>query len=157
MPVWCTWERDFLFATRRLKDEEAMTPVEPPGRGAIAASRVLDYIRQLRCGLGQGIAADAGHHVQAVYQSVTVRGDEFVSVPLTDDAYTHGMAVALPQEVRVAAPPGPGRPGNLSPPEGRFVPRPHANRTSDRRRAAYRSAASRSPIPTGAPEIYLLA
>lgn len=35
-----------------------------------------------------------------MYQSLTVRGDEFVSVRLTDDAYVRWIAIALPQEVR---------------------------------------------------------
>jgi hypothetical protein len=34
--------------------------------------------------------------LQSVYQSVTVRGHEFVGVRLTDDAYAHGFAIALP-------------------------------------------------------------
>ena len=48
--------------------------------------------------------------MQAVYESVTVRGEEFVSVRLTDEAYAHGFAVALPQEVRIAPPRARGRP-----------------------------------------------
>lgn len=35
-----------------------------------------------------------------MYQSLTVQGDEFVSVRLTDDAYVRWIAIALPQEVR---------------------------------------------------------
>ena len=106
-------ERDFLHAMRRLKEEEAMTPVEPRARDTIDAARALDYIRNFAAAWAKAKPPTRATMLQAVYQSVTVRGDEFVSVRLTDDAYAHGFAVALPQEVRVAPPPGPGRPRRL--------------------------------------------
>ena len=48
--------------------------------------------------------------VQAVYEGVTVRGEEFVSVRLTAEAYADGLALALPEEVSVPAIPARGRP-----------------------------------------------
>lgn len=48
--------------------------------------------------------------VQAVYEGVTVRGEEFVSVRLTAEAYAHALALALPEEVSVPAIPSRGRP-----------------------------------------------
>ncbi len=48
--------------------------------------------------------------MQAVYEGVTVRGEDFVSVRLTAEAYAHGLALALPEEVSVPAIPARGRP-----------------------------------------------
>lgn len=48
--------------------------------------------------------------MQAVYEGVTVRGEEFVSVRLTAEAYAHGLTLALPEEVSVPAIPARGRP-----------------------------------------------
>jgi hypothetical protein len=39
--------------------------------------------------------------IQSLYQEVVVRGEEFVSVRLTPEAYAHGLALALPEEVMV--------------------------------------------------------
>jgi hypothetical protein len=40
---------------------------------------------------------------QSVYEEVVVRGEEFVRVRLTPEAYAHGLALALPAEVVVPA------------------------------------------------------
>jgi hypothetical protein len=47
--------------------------------------------------------------VQSLYEEIVVRGSEFVSVRLTPEAYAHGLALALPQEVVVPAMPTRGR------------------------------------------------
>jgi hypothetical protein len=39
--------------------------------------------------------------IWSIYQEIVVRGAEFASVRLTPEAYAHGLAVALPQEVLV--------------------------------------------------------
>ena len=39
--------------------------------------------------------------IQSLYEEIVVRGTEFVSVRLTPEAYAHGLALALPQEVLV--------------------------------------------------------
>ncbi len=41
--------------------------------------------------------------IQSVYEEVVVRGEEFVTVRLTPEAYAHGLALALPREVVVPA------------------------------------------------------
>jgi hypothetical protein len=41
--------------------------------------------------------------IQSPYEKIVVRGDEFVSVRLTPEAYAHGLAFALPEEVVVPA------------------------------------------------------
>ncbi len=55
--------------------------------------------------------------IQSLYQEVVVRGEEFVSVRLTPEAYAHGLALALPEEVVVPALPtwgGPRRGSNMA-------------------------------------------
>ena len=47
--------------------------------------------------------------VQSLYEEIVVRGEEFVSVRLTPEAYAHGLALALPEEVVVPALPDLGR------------------------------------------------
>jgi hypothetical protein len=48
--------------------------------------------------------------IQSLYGEIVVRGAEFVSVRLSPEAYAHGLALALPQEVVVAPLPSRGRP-----------------------------------------------
>ena len=48
--------------------------------------------------------------IQWLYDEIVVRGEEFVSVRLTPEAYARGLALALPQDVLVPAPPSQGRP-----------------------------------------------
>lgn len=48
--------------------------------------------------------------IQSLYEEIVVRGDEFVSVRLSPEAYAHGLALALPQEVVVTPLPSRGRP-----------------------------------------------
>ena len=48
--------------------------------------------------------------IQSLYGEIIVRGEEFVSIRLSPEAYAHGLALALPQEVWVPPLPGRGRP-----------------------------------------------
>ena len=48
--------------------------------------------------------------IHSLYEEIVVRGAEFVSVRLSPEAYAHGLALALPQEVVVAPLPSRGRP-----------------------------------------------
>ena len=55
--------------------------------------------------------------IQSVYEEIVVRGEEFVSVRLTPEAYAHGLALALPAAVVVRALPtwgGPRRRSNMA-------------------------------------------
>jgi DNA invertase Pin-like site-specific DNA recombinase len=103
-------ERAFLAAARRLREEEAAASAEPRVRSEVDAARALDYIRNFAAAWSRAKPATRSSMIQAVYQTVTVRGEEFVSVRLTDGAYAQGFAAALPQEVTVPAPRGRGRP-----------------------------------------------
>ncbi len=50
--------------------------------------------------------ADLAH---AIYDRITVAGPEIVGVRLTQAAYAHGLALALPEKVELARPTGSGR------------------------------------------------
>ncbi|MEO8461716.1 MAG: hypothetical protein ABI555_00760 [Chloroflexota bacterium] len=52
--------------------------------------------------------AEMADLLHAIYERIVVVGPEIVSVGLTPDAYVHGLALALPQDVR-ARPTGVGR------------------------------------------------
>ena len=55
--------------------------------------------------------------IQSVHEEIVVRGEEFLSVRLTPEAYAHGLALALPAEVVVPALPtsgGPRRGSNMA-------------------------------------------
>ncbi len=106
-------EREFVLAMRRLKDEETAAPVDARSRKTIDAERALEYIRNFAAAWAKAKPPTRATMLQSVYQSVTVQGNQFVSVRLTDDAYAHGFAIALPQEVRVVPPPGRGRPRKI--------------------------------------------
>jgi hypothetical protein len=47
--------------------------------------------------------------VHAIYERITVAGPEIVGVRLTQAAYAHGLALALPEKVEMARPTGVGR------------------------------------------------
>jgi hypothetical protein len=47
--------------------------------------------------------------MHAIYERITVAGPEIVGVRLTQAAYAHGLALALPEKVEMARPTGVGR------------------------------------------------
>jgi hypothetical protein len=47
--------------------------------------------------------------MHAIYERITVAGPEIVRVRLTQAAYAHGLALALPEKVEMARPTGVGR------------------------------------------------
>ncbi|MEO8461708.1 MAG: hypothetical protein ABI555_00720 [Chloroflexota bacterium] len=47
--------------------------------------------------------------LHAIYDRITVAGPEIVGVRLTQVAYVHGLALALPEKVELARPTGVGR------------------------------------------------
>jgi hypothetical protein len=47
--------------------------------------------------------------MHAIYQRIVIEGPVIVGVRLTAAAYTHGLALALPEKVELARPTGVGR------------------------------------------------
>lgn len=80
---------------------------------------------------GRQLRADL---VASVYDEITVRGDEFVSLRLTPSAYAHGFALALPERVGMAL----ARPEGFS--RARAIRRMPIVGAAEWRRAARRSA-----------------
>jgi len=83
--------------------------VERTGRGLLG-QRAVEWLRAL----GESIqAADVPKEradlMHAIYDRITVAGPEIVGVRLTQAAYAHGLALALPEKVEMARPTGFGR------------------------------------------------
>ena len=106
-------ERAFLLAMRRLREDEAVQAAKPQTGQAVDAARALDYIRNFAAAWSRAKPTTRATMMQSIYESVTVRGDQFVRVRLTEEAYANGLAVALPQEVQVPPMPGRGRPRKI--------------------------------------------
>jgi DNA invertase Pin-like site-specific DNA recombinase len=102
-------DRAFLAAVRRLNSEDAI----PDGRQArrpVDAVKAVEYIRNFATSWAKAKEPTRATMIQSIYEEVVVRGEEFVRVRLTPEAYAHGLALALPQEVLVPPLPGRGRP-----------------------------------------------
>ncbi len=80
---------------------------QPVGASRHARERALEWLRAL----GESLQApekskekaDVRH---AIYDRITVAGPEIVGVRLTQAAYAHGLALALPDKVEMARPTG---------------------------------------------------
>ena len=103
-------EQEFLAAMRRLKEERAGIDEMLPSGPGISATEAVDYIRQFAATWAKAKPASRAALVQSVYEEIVVRGEQFVKVRLTQDAYAHGFALALPAQVSVPLLPGRGRP-----------------------------------------------
>ena len=99
----------FLAAIKRLSEADAGTG-DGGRRGSVDAAKAVDYIRHFASSWARAKPATKATLVQSLYEEIVVRGAEFVSVRLTPEAYAHGRALALPQEVVVPAVPTRGRP-----------------------------------------------
>lgn len=109
-------ERAFLAAMRRLSEEHAALTDYLP-RTSIDGGRAVEYIRTFAASWAKAKPPTRARMIQSVYEEIVVRGEEFVSVRLTPDAYAHGLALALPAEVVVPALPtwgGPRRGSNMA-------------------------------------------
>ena len=102
-------ERAFLAAVRRLNEEEVAL-VEHRPRTGVDAAKAVEYIRNFAASWAKAKAPARATMIQSLYGEIIVRGEEFVTVRLSPEAYAHGLALALPQEVWVPPLPGRGRP-----------------------------------------------
>lgn len=106
-------ERAFLTAVRRVTEEEARVEDGGPARQGVDAARAIDYIRNFASSWAKAKPPTKAMMVQSLYEEIVVRGGECVSVRLTPEAYAHGLALALPQEVLVPAMRTKGRPRKM--------------------------------------------
>jgi hypothetical protein len=101
-------ERAFLAAMRRLNEAALHVGGERPG--SVDGTKAIDYIRNFASSWAKAKPPTRATMIQSLYDEIVVRGDEFVSVRLSPEAYAHGLAVAFPQEVVVTPLPSRGRP-----------------------------------------------
>jgi len=74
------------------------------------AERALEWLRALGESLQAPHASkEKADVMHAIYDRITVAGPEIVGVRLTQAAYAHGLALALPEKVELARPTGVGR------------------------------------------------
>ena len=90
-------EAEFLSRIAALR-ESAPEPVATP----IDAARVTELLGDVaRTWDAKMDDVDRAELIAAIYDRITVRGQEFVGVRLTPWAYAHGLALALPERVRI--------------------------------------------------------
>ena len=70
----------------------------------------IAYVRNFAASWAKARPQTRASLIRSVYAEIVVRGEDFVSVRLTDEAYAHGLAAAMPEVVEVAVLPGRGRP-----------------------------------------------
>jgi len=95
---------------RRLKASESPpTPTNEGRSRPVDSSDAAECIRNFATAWAKAKPAVRATMLQSGYERVTVKGEEFVSVRLTPDAYARGFALALPKEVAIPAPSHTGR------------------------------------------------
>jgi hypothetical protein len=94
-------ERAFLAAIRRLTEEEDRTADLKPARRSVDAAKAMDYIRNFASSWAKAKPPTKATMIQSLCEEIIVGGAKFASVRLTPEAYAHGLALALPQEVLV--------------------------------------------------------
>ncbi len=84
-------------------------------RGAIAdgadtgvpAQRAIEWLHALAASIQQAdVPKEKADLMHAIYDRITSAGPEIVAVRLTQSAYAHGLALALPEKVAMARPTG---------------------------------------------------
>ncbi len=80
----------------RLMPPATRTDPCPPTHGAVEAAPAVEFIRNFAAPWAKAKPPTRARLVQAGYEGVTVRGEEFVSVWLAAEAYAHRLALALP-------------------------------------------------------------
>jgi hypothetical protein len=142
-------ERAFLAAMRRLNEEHAALTDHLP-RKSVDGGRAVEYIRTFAASWAKAKPPTRATMIQSVYEEIVVRGEEFVSIRLTPEAYAHGLALALPAEVVVPALPtwgGPRRGSNmaLARPTGVGRAIPIARPPGSRRRRGHQQSSASGP------------
>jgi hypothetical protein len=113
-------------AAGRLTDDEylgavkALRRIRQPERApaTVGPDKAIALLRDYRALWAEATDEERARLIAATYDRITVRGPEFVAARLTPSAYAHGLALALPERVRVPMLAGRGRPqrvGQVSP------------------------------------------
>ena len=77
------------------------------GSAKAAAHRAVEWLRALGESFQVAdVPKEREELMHAIYERITVAGPEIVGVRLTQAAYAHGLALALPEKVEMARPTG---------------------------------------------------
>ena len=94
-----------LKALREQRD--AIVERTAPG---LPGHRAVEWLRALSESVRLAdVPKEKADLMHAIYERITVAGPEIVGVRLTQAAYAHGLALALPEKVEMARPTGVGR------------------------------------------------
>ena len=92
-----------------MRDEqrEARESLERTTADGISPERAVGWLRKLSATWRAAeVPAEKADPMHAIYDRITVAGPEIVGVRLTQAAYAHGLAMALPEKVELARPTG---------------------------------------------------
>jgi hypothetical protein len=98
-------DETYLARLKRLR--ESLAEVEQTAQVGVPADRAVEWLRALAETWQQADVPEARSDLlHAIYERIVVAGREFVSARLTPAAYSHGLALALPETVVRARPTG---------------------------------------------------
>ncbi|MEO5964863.1 MAG: hypothetical protein ABIR11_05305 [Candidatus Limnocylindrales bacterium] len=104
----CTVCGAYLARLKALR--EARDAVADGSGVGVPAQRAIEWLRALAESVQQAdVPKEKADLMHAIYERITVAGPEIVSVRLTQAAYAHGLALALPEKVAMARPTGVAR------------------------------------------------
>ena len=100
---------DSAYLDRMAELRSQLAALETRTAAGTPASRAVEWLEILAETWQQAeVPEEKSDVVHAVYERIVVAGPEFVGVRLTPAAYSHGLAIALPEAV-MARPTGVGR------------------------------------------------
>jgi hypothetical protein len=95
----------YLMRLKALRDQrDAIVERTAPG---LPGHRAVEWLRALGESFQVAdVSKEREELMHAIYERITVAGPEIVGVRLTQAAYAHGLALALPEKVEMARPTG---------------------------------------------------
>jgi hypothetical protein len=110
-------DKTYLAQIAVLREEATRIDSGERRSPGIAPDKVVAKLRALPKTWAEATPAGRAELLHSIYERIVVRGPEFVSARLTPEAYSMGLALALPERVQpaqewvLARPTGVGRPG----------------------------------------------
>ena len=96
---------DDTYLARLKALREARDAIADGSETGVPAQRAIEWLRALAESIHQAdVPKERADLMHAIYDRITVAGSEIVGVRLTQAAYAHGLALALPQKVELARP-----------------------------------------------------
>ena len=98
---------DDTYLARLKALREARDAIADGSETGVPAQRAIEWPRALAESVqAADVPKEKADLMHAIYERITVAGPEIVGVRLTQAAYAHGLALALPEEVELARPTG---------------------------------------------------